>query len=410
MKKLYAVLAFLLVSNLVKSQPCVPNTSALIFDGSTGYVFLSSDNGLVIADTVSVEAWVLANSWAATSAQNTIFCKHSWTSGEQGYVLRAGGAGELSFNIAGIDSNGIPVSWVEVISPTGALSLNTWTHVAGTYDGHNLRLYVNGVLVATQAFKGTIVPSTAYAARIGALSDIGIAPSRFWSGLMDEIRVWHSVRTQGEIQANMNVHIDPALSQTGLAGYWRFNEASGISTNDLSANGNNGSLNNVQWTPQVPFNNVPNTPNITYNFPQLTANPPANSYQWYLNGNLITGATQQNYFPQQNGVYTVVITNASNCTASSAPYTFNSLSINENNLASVSVLYDSDGQMITVNTPDDLIIRQLELADITGKSVSLLTRPYGHSISLPVKNYATGIYFVKILCNEKLIVKRIVKN
>jgi len=409
MKKLHAILIFLLVGAVVKSQPCIPNTSALIFDGSTGYVFLSSDNGLAIGDSVSVEAWVLATSWAATSAQNSIFCKHSWTSGEQGYVLRAGGSGVLSFNIAGIDSNGIPVSWVEIMSPSGALSLNTWTHVAGTYDGNNLKLYVNGAMVATLAFKGTIVPSTAYPARIGALSDIGIAPSRYWSGLMDEIRVWHSVRTQSDIQANMNMHIDPSI-QTSLAGYWRFNESSGTTTGDLSANGNNGTLNNVQWTPQVPFNNVPVTPSIIYNFPQLSAIPPANSYQWYLNGNLITGATQQNYTPQQNGVYTVTVTNAANCTASSAPYTFNSLSIDENSFGAISVFYNSAEQVITVNVPDDLIIRQLELTGITGKSVSLLTQPFNHSVSLPVKNYSPGIYFVKILCNENLIVKRIVKN
>src|SRR5205823_3470030 len=103
----------------------------------------------------------------------------SWSQGEQGYVLRAGGTGILSFNIAGVDTNGVPVSWVEVLSPSGALTLNTWTHVAGTYDGNNLRLYINGILIASTPFTGTIVPSTAFPARIGSLSDAQIPPSRY---------------------------------------------------------------------------------------------------------------------------------------------------------------------------------------------------------------------------------------
>ena len=75
--------------------------------------------------------------------------------------------------------------------PTG-----TWTHIAGTYDGANLRLYVNGVLVKTQARTGTIFssPNPLY---------IGGKGSQF-SGLIDEVRVYNRALSAAEINTDKN--------------------------------------------------------------------------------------------------------------------------------------------------------------------------------------------------------------
>jgi len=56
----------------------------------------------------------------------------------------------------------------------------------------------------------------------------------------------------------------------------------------------------------------------------LTASAGTNySYQWYQNGNIITGSTQQTYFPTQVGAYTVLVTdNTTTCQQLSSPTTF----------------------------------------------------------------------------------------
>src|SRR6185436_9087462 len=162
-----------------------------------------------------------------------IVCKHGWSSGEGGFVLRCGGQGELSWNIAGIDVNQIPVNWIELVSPTNALTSNTWMHVAGTFDGTELKCYVNGILQGTVPFAGTIAPSTAYPLAIGRLADPVYGPDRYFAGNIDEVRVWNRALTQTEIQTSMNNHIDPS-GATGLVSYWRMNEGTNTTLYDVA--------------------------------------------------------------------------------------------------------------------------------------------------------------------------------
>src|SRR5688500_15947641 len=100
MHKLLPALLLFCVSSAF-AQPCIQNSHSLNFSGFSDVV-LNSGNNLQMSGSMTVEAWIFPVSWAISSSQGTIVCHHSWTSGgEMGYVLRAGGSGELSFNIAG---------------------------------------------------------------------------------------------------------------------------------------------------------------------------------------------------------------------------------------------------------------------------------------------------------------------
>ncbi len=69
---------------------------------------------------------------------------------------------------------------------TAAVPLNTWTHLAATYDGTTLRLFVNGTQVGTRAVAGALLTSTG-ALRIGGNSLWG----EYFQGSLDEIRVYN---------------------------------------------------------------------------------------------------------------------------------------------------------------------------------------------------------------------------
>jgi Concanavalin A-like lectin/glucanases superfamily len=87
---------------------------------------------------------------------------------------------------------------------TAALTLNVWTHLAGTYDGGTLRLYVNGVQVSTLAKTGALTTST-NPLQIGGDSIFG----QYFQGKIDEIRVYNRALSATEIQSDMNAPITP---------------------------------------------------------------------------------------------------------------------------------------------------------------------------------------------------------
>jgi Concanavalin A-like lectin/glucanases superfamily len=81
---------------------------------------------------------------------------------------------------------------------TSNLVANTWTHLAATYDGTTLRLYVNGTQVSSVARSGAIATSN------GVLS-IGGDPlyGQYFAGRIDDVRIYNAARTQAQIQTDM---------------------------------------------------------------------------------------------------------------------------------------------------------------------------------------------------------------
>ncbi len=86
-----------------------------------------------------------------------------------------------------------------------ALTANVWVHLAATYDGATLRLYVNGTQVASKAQTGSLLTST-NPLQIGGDSLYG----QFFQGQIDEVRVYKVALTATQIQTDMNTPIGGA--------------------------------------------------------------------------------------------------------------------------------------------------------------------------------------------------------
>lgn len=115
------------------------------------------------------------------------------------------------------------------------LPLNEWYHIAATYDGTLIKYYVNGCKVNELPATGDLVQNnliTAIGARPG-----NAVPVEHFRGNIDEVRIWNIVRTETEIQQNMNFLLP--TTQPGLLAYYKFNN------NYLNSQGN------------VAFNGIP---------------------------------------------------------------------------------------------------------------------------------------------------------
>ncbi|TBW30376.1 LamG-like jellyroll fold domain-containing protein [Gramella sp. KN1008] len=243
---------------------------ALDFDGVDDYV----DAGTNYTGFYSLEAWVRPE-----SGNGTIISKRDQHNGGDGY--------ELELN------NGKPVfRWNGgVLTSSQAIDINDrWYHIAVSFNGTSATLYIDGIKVVDRTTGSAATNSTA-PLLIGASGDINTGiPTNYFSGWIEEVRIWNTEITQEQIQFMMNQHLQNeanmgmeipmpvpgGLAYSDLAGYYRLissdPDPANLETFDASLMPANG------LTPDLALNSVPATLNNMTTNQQNTAPLP------YLSG------------------------------------------------------------------------------------------------------------------------------
>ena len=153
---------------------------ALSLDGLDDCVDLANPANLNITDALSLLAWIKPES-LGNGADQTFISK-----GSDGFALKQASDNTLQFRI----SDAINVQAAPGVSLNG-----DWHHVAGTYDGDMLSLYLDGALLEILSSPGT-VNTSAYNVNIGRES-VG---NRFhYNGGIDDVRIYNSALTQDDI-------------------------------------------------------------------------------------------------------------------------------------------------------------------------------------------------------------------
>jgi hypothetical protein len=164
---------------------------ALRFDGINDWVTVADAAGLDLSSGMTLEAWVNP---AGITGWHTVMLKEG--AGNMAYELYANNP-DVARPAAYFTTSG---GAIRGITGTAALQPNVWTHLATTYDGANMRLYVNGTLVRTVARAGAIL-STDGPLRIGGNEVWG---GEWFAGLIDEVRIYNRALSASDIQADMN--------------------------------------------------------------------------------------------------------------------------------------------------------------------------------------------------------------
>lgn len=130
-----------------------------------------------------------------------------------------------------------------------SMQTNTWYHIAITRNNTGtVSFYVNGQSMGSGS-------NTSNAA---STSDMFIARTTTtnytydMAGSMDELRLWSSVRTAQEIQANMFSELS---NYSGLIAYYKFNDDGSSTLSDVTSNGHNGTLQQFASTSNATVNN-----------------------------------------------------------------------------------------------------------------------------------------------------------
>jgi hypothetical protein len=161
---------------------------ALSFNGSNTWVAVNDSASLDLTTGMTLEAW--ANPTTLGTISRTVILKEQ--SGGLIYSLYAN-------TDTTRPSGSVFITAENQTRGTAALPTSTWSHLAVTYDGATLRLFMNGVQVSSKAVIGSIKTSTGVL-RIGGNAIWG----EYFSGLIDEVRIYNRALSAAEIQTDMN--------------------------------------------------------------------------------------------------------------------------------------------------------------------------------------------------------------
>jgi len=160
--------------------------NALVFNGTSAQVTVPNAASLQLTTGMTLEAWVFPTTapigWRALVDKNV-----------DGYYLMASTDNGNRPGVGGTWTDGN-----KNVFGTAVLPVNTWTHLASTFDGSTVRLFVNGVQVASQAQTAAFQTTTA-TLQIGA----DAYTTEYFAGLIDEVRVYNRALSAAEIQADM---------------------------------------------------------------------------------------------------------------------------------------------------------------------------------------------------------------
>src|SRR5205809_311342 len=195
--------------------------NALVFNGTNASVTVPNAASLGLAPGMTLEAWVYATAvptgWRAVIDKN-VDQYYLMASSDQGNRPAVGGTWTAG-NQNTFGASGLPA--------------NAWTHLAATFDGATVRLYMNGVQVASRAQATPLTTSTG-TLQIGAN---GYAGENF-AGRIDEVRIYNRALTTAEIQTDMNTAVASAPSDTQAP----------TAPSNLTATAVSGSQINLSWT------------------------------------------------------------------------------------------------------------------------------------------------------------------
>ncbi|MDO8584562.1 MAG: LamG domain-containing protein [bacterium] len=226
------------VANLHTASGRVGNAAS--FDGSNDYIALTQSATLKPTTAFTVSAWVKRTANMVT--WSGIFASPEASNSTGGFFLTG-----LSTNVIRLYIfNGV---WVTADSKT-VLAANQWYHVAATWTGSFMNVYINGILDMTPvANSGIGYGTTARNAEIGRYSAYGNFP-----GPIDDVRIYNRALSvdeikrlyeEGSYRTTINANQNSSFNN-GLVGMWSFNgpdvnwASASAEILDKSGNGNNG--------------------------------------------------------------------------------------------------------------------------------------------------------------------------
>ncbi|MGD8778927.1 MAG: FG-GAP-like repeat-containing protein [Ignavibacteria bacterium] len=219
--------------NVVDTSPENDPGYALEFDGVDDYVNCGNNTVLKTDHTITIEAWIYYQGGESFPRIVDKYPAPSIYIDESNSLL--GWYGKIGDQVIDHTFDGAEIP------------KNEWTHIAVTFSGLYIYVYING---ERKAYLRT--PDFGLLAETSDDLIIGNrdATDRTFLGKIDEVRIWNRERTEAQIRKNMYKTIDE--DECGLVGYWQMNNGPGSALATELTGESKGSLINMDvdncWT------------------------------------------------------------------------------------------------------------------------------------------------------------------
>ncbi len=208
-----------------------PFNKALSFDGTTDYLNVPYSASMDMSNDFTVETWLyptefIYNQWKSFINRGDIE--------NPDYSFWLGFFGDkLYFDFK---SN---YTYYD-LTTTETFPTDSWMHVALVYQKElkQATFYVNGTYLESKVFSLEVPANSNAPLRIGGDPDW----SQYFSGRMDDVRIWNTARTEEEIRREMYHELPDAGTMDNLVAYYDFDEEGGQFISDHSPNNNAGTL------------------------------------------------------------------------------------------------------------------------------------------------------------------------
>ena len=160
-----------------------------------------------------------------------------------------------------IGSNKLTTSWVNMDTPLEEslleesgeywnLRTDMWYHMVLTYDARSdtssatdRKIYVNGVLRHTGTINWSSTGGDTGGMYFGGRNLVDTGYNNGWACGLDEVAIYDTAKDSNWVSSVYNGTTNyNHTGESGLVGYWKFDEGSGTTVTDYSGNGNHGTF------------------------------------------------------------------------------------------------------------------------------------------------------------------------
>jgi len=189
---------------------------AFSFDGENGYVQVPDALSLNPTNAITIDAWINLND---RGNDNNMIIRKDGECDNRQYLMTVTYTGVIRGHVGLTNGN---YYWVDGNTP---INPGTWYHVAMTYDGSDLRVYVNGQLDASGSLGGPMLATTE-PVLLGLTPPDQYCDWYSFPGFIDEPDIFNRALSAGEIQAIYNAgaagkcNPNCVTPSTNAVGWW----------------------------------------------------------------------------------------------------------------------------------------------------------------------------------------------